>query len=317
MDDDRPLNMPPLPASLKYVADDRDRPPPIHSLGPRRSYRLWFPALLVILAFAVVLASLGVFFTLYAKSGSRSAIDPTASIPNTKPGQTATSTTLTHSLTPSRESTPITGSSTAPTQGPPARLGADPTPSPTQILTPTHTPVPIVTLAVQWGSPSSSLWSGISLQRPVLVELRNNLNAPDIFQQTVLTNSSGTATLQLTGVVPGVYVALLKPQGFLRQAEPPIKLIAGSNALSFSMTRSGTDCNTHQPNGLHLWIGDADGDNIVNNNDQNVITSNYTKASPASADLNGDGVINIYDLSLFLSALCNFGGGTGQVVGDG
>lgn len=327
-EDDRPLDMPRLPTSLKNAANDRDRPRSLHanSLGPRKSYRLWFSALLIVMALAIIIASLGLFYTLSAKKDSSTAIGHAAAIRNMvpgqtatlstlAPGQTATPSTLEHSLTPSREPTSTTGSSTASTPGTTATQTADPTP--TQIFTPTPMPVPALTLTVQWGSPSSSVWSGINLQRPVLVELRNNVNTSDIFQQVVVTDSSGAATLQLIGVVPGVYVVLLKPQGFLRQAQPFVTLVAGSNTLSFSMTKSGTDCNTHQSTGPQLWIGDANGDNVANNNDYNLITSNIGKASPAGADLNGDGVIDIVDYNLWLRTMCFFSGGTGQVVGDG
>lgn len=327
-EDDRPLDTPRLPTSLQNDASDRDRPQSVHahSLSPRRSHRLWFSALLVVIALAVILTSLGLFFTLSAKKDSSFAIDHAAAIRNTVPGQpetplatapdqTTVPATLAHSPTPSREPTPTTGSSIVSTPGTTATMTADSTP--THVLTPTATPLPALTLTVNWGSPTSSIWSGINLQRPVLVELRNNLNASDIFQQTVGTDSSGTATLQLTGIVPGVYVVLLKPQGFLRQAQSSVSLVAGSNVLSFSMTRTGTDCHTHQPTGPELWIGDANSDNVANNDDYNLIISNIDKASPAGADLNGDGVIDIVDYNMWLSSMCFFSGGTNQVVGDG
>ena len=170
-------------------------------------------------------------------------------------------------------------------------------------------------LTFQWGSTS---W-GINLSRPVYVEVRDGLTSADIFSQSVTTNSNGSATLALTGIRPGTYNVLIKPQGFLRQAYPtPVNLAVGSNNLSFSMTNSGTSCTNGQPTGQQLWVGDVNGDNVVNSADYSIIVSYFDKPVPSGyADLDGDGTFTGVDYNMWLRSLCYFGYGQGEVVGDG
>jgi hypothetical protein len=173
-------------------------------------------------------------------------------------------------------------------------------------------------LTFHWGS-NSSQWSGINRSRPVFVEVRSNIDSADLFSQSAVTDSTGTATLTLTGLVPGTYNVLIKPQGFLRQKQPsPVSLVAGTNDLTFSMTQSGTQCNTGQPTGQQLWAGDVDGNNVINSDDYTAIVSYFNKPVPSGyADLDGDGTFTGVDYNLWLRSICYFGGGTGAVVGDG
>src|SRR5439155_18049620 len=97
-------------------------------------------------------------------------------------------------------------------------------------------------------------------------------------------------------------------------------LQAGTISVSFPMTASGKGCIDGKPTGPQLWIGDVDGDNVINSADYNIIYNYFNKSVPAGyADLDGtpahifDGV----DYNLWLRSICFFGGGSGQVVGDG
>jgi Cohesin domain/Right handed beta helix region len=175
------------------------------------------------------------------------------------------------------------------------------------------------TLTFSWGSPGTSLWSGINFSRPVTVEVRDGLTSADIYNQSVTTDANGTATIQLIGVIPGTYNVLIKPQGFLRQAYPtPVTLVAGSNTLAFSMTNSGTSCIDGSPTGQQLWVGDIDGNNVLNSADYSVIVSYFDKSPPpGDVDLDGDGILDGVDYNMWLRSLCYFGYGQGEVVGAG
>lgn len=175
------------------------------------------------------------------------------------------------------------------------------------------------TLNIQWGSTTSATWSGINLNRPVLVEVRSGLTGSDIFSQSVVTDANGTATLTLNGVTPGPYTVLLKPQGFLRQAYPStVNLVAGTNSLYFSMTNSGTSCINGQPTGQQLWAGDVDGNNVINSADYTAVVSYFGQTPPQGyVDIDGDNTFDGVDYNIWLRAICFFGGGQGVVVGDG
>jgi hypothetical protein len=54
---------------------------------------------------------------------------------------------------------------------------------------------------------------------------------------------------------------------------------------------------TAQPS-ITLLAGDIDGNNVIDQFDAITIGMNYNASSPAAADLNNDGVINVLDLEL-------------------
>lgn len=172
-------------------------------------------------------------------------------------------------------------------------------------------------LTFQWGS---TAWpsQGIYLNRNVLVEVRNTIDSPDLFHQVVPTDSNGTATLGLTGISPGYYTVLIKPTGFLRQSTN-MMLQAGSNSASFPMTVSSTGCDG-KPTGPQLWIGDVNGDNVINSTDYNIIYNYFDKPVPSGyVDLDGEPaqIFDGIDYNLWLRSICFFGGGSGEVVGVG
>lgn len=173
-------------------------------------------------------------------------------------------------------------------------------------------------LSFQWGSTS---WPGIgiSLNRSVLVEVRNTIDSSDLFSQTVTTDSSGHGSLTLAGITPGYYTLLVKPTGFLRQATN-ITLQAGANSASFPMTVSGNSCIDGKPTGPQMWLGDVNGDNVINDADYNIIYNYFNKAVPTGyADLDGASppTFSGVDYNIWLRSMCYFGGGSGQVVGAG
>lgn len=173
-------------------------------------------------------------------------------------------------------------------------------------------------LTFQWGS---TAWpgQGIYLNRNVLVEVRNTIDSSDLFHQVVPTDSNGTATLTLAGIIPGYYTVLIKPTGFLRQSTN-MTLHMGTNSVSFPMTVSGNSCIDGKPTGPQLWIGDVDGDNVINSADYNIIYNYFNQPVPSSyADLDGTSahIFDGVDYNLWLRSICFFGGGSGQVVGAG
>lgn len=176
---------------------------------------------------------------------------------------------------------------------------------------------PVLTL--HWGDQSSPLWSGINLNRSVYVEVNSGPGTPDVFNQSVVTDSTGTATVTLNGVTPGLYQVYLKPQGFLRQVYPStVNLQPGNNNnLTFSMTQSGISCINGQPTGQQLWAGDVDGDNVINAADYSAIVSFFNQTPPSGyVDIDGDNVFDGVDYNIWLRSTCYFGNGQGEVVGD-
>lgn len=173
-------------------------------------------------------------------------------------------------------------------------------------------------LTIQWGD-SSFPSNGINLSRSVRVEVRNTFNNTDLFNQPVTTDTNGRATLQLTGIIPGYYTVMIKPDGFLRQSTN-MTLQAGSNSVSFPMTVSGIGCKDGQPTGPQFWIGDVNSDNVINTADYNIILAYFGHTIPPQyVDLDGDPshTYSGADYNLWLRSICYFGGGRGYVVGAG
>jgi Cohesin domain/Right handed beta helix region len=97
-----------------------------------------------------------------------------------------------------------------------------------------------------------------------------------------------------------------------------VSLVAGTNTLTFSMTQSGTSCINGQPTGPQLWVGDVNGDNVINSDDYSIILAHFGQSVPSGyADLDGNAAFDGVDYNMWLRSICYFGGGTGAVVGDG
>lgn len=170
----------------------------------------------------------------------------------------------------------------------------------------------------QWGSTS---WpgQGMYLNRNVLVEVRNTIDSPDLISQTVQTDANGNGSLTFSGLTPGYYTVMIKPEGFLREATN-IKLNVGSNSFSFPMTTSGVSCINGQGTGPQMWLGDVNGDNVINSADYNIIYNYYNRQVPSGyTNLTGDPAHTFtgVDYNIWLRSICFFGYGTGAVVGAG
>lgn len=201
-------------------------------------------------------------------SASTATFTPTAV---ESPTATFTSTPV-ESPTPTSTSTPV--ESATPTDTPTATLTSPPAESPTptftstpvESATPTSTPVPT----------SGTLTGQVIASKPVTVGLYDGTNT---LVTSVTANTDGTFSLT---AAPGTYTVKAAASGFL-SAEGSTTLTAGDT--------------TTMPT-INLLAGDIDGNNVIDQMDALTIGMNYNTASPADADLNNDGVINVLDLEL-------------------
>jgi hypothetical protein len=176
--------------------------------------------------------------------------------------ETATSTpdgSVTATLTPD-------GSETATaTQTPDGSATATSTPTPAESPIPTATALPDGTLTGQ-----------VLASKPVTVSLYDAL---DLLVTSVEANPDGTFSLTAPG---GTYTVRATADGFL-SAEGPVNISSGST--------------TTMPT-LSLLAGDIDGNDVIDQFDALTIGMNYNGSTPAAADLNNDGVINVLDLEV-------------------
>lgn len=96
---------------------------------------------------------------------------------------------------------------------------------------------------------------------------------------SVSANPDGTFSLSAPA---GTYKVRASASGFL-SAEGPVTLTAGNTSTMPDIT---------------LLAGDIDGNNVIDPFDAMTIGMSYNTATPAAADLNNDGVINVLDLEL-------------------
>jgi hypothetical protein len=158
-------------------------------------------------------------------------------------------------------STPGNSPSATPTSGPGE-------PTPTQVPLESPTPVP---------SPNGSLSGQVIASKPVTVNLVDANNVP---VTSVVANPDGTFSLT---ALAGKYTVIATASGFLSHMG--------------SVTISGGGNNTELPT-VNLVAGDVDGNNVIDQFDALTIGMSYTTATPTSADLNNDGVIDFLDLEL-------------------
>jgi hypothetical protein len=102
-------------------------------------------------------------------------------------------------------------------------------------------------------------------------------DASDALIASVTANPDGTFSLSAPA---GNYTVAASAGGFL-SAEGSALLVAGST--------------TTKPD-ISLPAGDIDGNGVIDQFDAMTIGINYGSASPAAADLNNDGSINVLDL---------------------
>ena len=170
---------------------------------------------------------------------------------------------------------PAPGGSETPTLQPSSTstaASATPTPigasaTPTVLPSPSATPTP---LAV------GMLTGRVLAGKPVTVSL---FKADGLPVASVTASSDGSFSLTAPA---GAYIAVASAEGFLKAQGSVTLTEGGSGSLST----------------VSLVPGDIDGNNVINQYDALTIGMNYNQATPAAADLNSDGIINVLDLEL-------------------
>jgi hypothetical protein len=112
--------------------------------------------------------------------------------------------------------------------------------------------------------------------KPVTVSLYDGM---DTLVADVTANVDGTFSLTAPA---GTYTVRATASGFL-SAEGSVTLTGGST--------------TTMPT-IGLLAGDIDGNDVIDQFDAMTIGMNYNASTPAAADLNNDGVINVLDLEV-------------------
>lgn len=152
-----------------------------------------------------------------------------------------------------------------------------PTESPTPAFTPTPEPTstPVASPTILPDSPGA-LTGQVNASKTVTVSLYDSQNT---LANSTIASSDGRFSLQAPA---GVYTVVATAGGFLN-AQGMASLLPGQT--------------TAMPT-LSLLAGDIDGNLLIDQFDALTIGMNYNLASPAPADLNNDGIINVLDLEL-------------------
>jgi outer membrane biosynthesis protein TonB len=194
-------------------------------------------------------------------------------------GEVPTPTPVTETPTPITETptetpTPVTETSTPVTETPtetPTPVTETSTPiteTPTETSTPvTETPTPL---------PEDGTLTGTVLAgKPVTVSLYTD----ETLVTSVIVNTDGTFSLTAPA---GTYTVRATADGFL-SAQGSVTLTAGETGTKPEVT---------------LVAGDIVNNNVIDQFDALTIGMSYNTATPAAADLNNDGIINVLDLEL-------------------
>ncbi len=155
---------------------------------------------------------------------------------------------------------PVTATSVPPTTAPTM------TPVPTQVM-PTATATPTT---------SSTLNGVVHASKPVTVSL---FLADNSQVTSVAASSDGSFSLTAPA---GTYTVVASAAGFLK-AQGTVTLSDGQTSTMPTVS---------------LLAGDIDGNNVIDQFDAMTIGMGYNTDTPAAADLNNDGVINVLDLEL-------------------
>jgi len=160
-----------------------------------------------------------------------------------------------------------------------AWLANSPTVTPTFTEAPIESPTPTFT-STPFASPTPSGGNGsitgqVTASKPVVVTV---FDASTVLVATMETSPDGSFQFE---VAPGDYTVVASAPGFLSaQANVP--------ALNAGVTRILP--------AITLLAGDIDGNNVIDQFDAMTIGMSYNTATPAAADLNNDGIINVIDL---------------------
>lgn len=189
------------------------------------------------------------------------------------------STTPEPSVTPDGSTTPEPSATPDGSITPEPSSTPEESPTPTLTSTPIESPTPTVTLTLEPSPtpiPDGTLTGQVIAGKPVTVSL---FGAGDTLVTSVTANPDGTFSLT---VPAGAYAITAEASGYL------------SALGSVTVTPGGT---TAQP-AITLLAGDIDGNNVIDQFDAMTIGMNYNASSPAEADLNNDGIVNVLDLEL-------------------
>ena len=157
---------------------------------------------------------------------------------------------------------------------------ATPTSStPVETLTPTATQSTPVGSPTPTSLPDGTISGQVIASKPVTVSL---YDASDVLVTSVTANPDGTFNLTAPA---GTYTIAASASGYL-DAEGPATITGGSASTKPA---------------INLLAGDIDGNNVIDQFDALTIGMGYNGATPAEADLNNDGVINVLDLELLAS----------------
>lgn len=134
--------------------------------------------------------------------------------------------------------------------------------------------------------PAQPLLSGrVLASKPVTIRL---FNADTTLAATIIANVDGTFSLTAPA---GVYTVVASATGFLN-AQGSATLVGSSNTVMPLVS---------------LPAGDIDGNGVIDQFDALTLGMNYNASSPAVADLNNDGIINVLDLELLATNLFRSG----------
>jgi hypothetical protein len=163
----------------------------------------------------------------------------------------------------------------APTPTPTTPAGSPTPTSTTQVETPTATPTESPTPTSTPVGPGM-LTGQVIANEPVTVGLYDTANT---LITAVTANTNGTFSLNAPS---GTYTVRATASGFL-SSQGSVTLTAGSTSTMPTIS---------------LLAGDIDNNNVIDQFDALTIGMSYNTATPAVADLNNDGIINVLDLEL-------------------
>jgi hypothetical protein len=147
------------------------------------------------------------------------------------------------------------------------------TPTPTTTSTPAESPTPTST---QTPVGPGMLTGQVLATKPVTVGL---YDASSTLITSVIANTNGTFSLNAPA---GAYTVIATASGFL-SSQGSVTLTAGTTSTMPTIS---------------LLAGDLDSNNVIDQFDALTIGMSYNTATPAAADLNNDGTIDVLDLEV-------------------
>lgn len=148
--------------------------------------------------------------------------------------------------------------------------------------TPSLTSTPVFTLT-PFNSPTSDPQVFGILTGQVLAGKQVNISLFDTNHRLVISvDANSDGTYSITAPAGGTYTVIATASGHL-------------NAQGHATVTTNTT--TTMPN-ISLLPGDLDGNDVIDQFDALTIGMNYNTSTPAAADLNNDGIINVLDLEL-------------------